>query len=164
MAATATSQRRSSRNAVTDQQRANALLRLGRGEEIVNSAEVERILRTMGPNHVVRVRQTPAGPIYRVTPAGQRWAVAQLASSFGHSANIVRKPGVPRAEPLLIEERGSEWRVVDQARHVRTPWLSGSVRSSVVEKAAKFAVRRTDPAKPTGRHTRDGDWIVVHSL
>ena len=76
--------RRSS--AVTDYQRANALLWLAQGnEEVVHSTDVQNVLRTIPPTHAVRVRQTSEGvPVYRVTPAGQKWALAQLASSPAH--------------------------------------------------------------------------------
>ncbi len=154
--------------AVTDRMRANVLLLLGNGgEEIVPNSDIDRVLRTIPPNHVVRVRETREGyPVYRVTSAGQRWAVAQLASSTAHtgrSANLIRKgPG----EPALIEERpGGEWRAVDYLRHVRTPWLASGARTPIIERAAKMAVRNTDPTKLTPhRHTRDKDWVVVHSL
>jgi len=164
---TATPRKATRRTAVTDRDRANALLWLGNGgEEVVPNSDVGRVLRTIAPNHVVRVRQTAEGhPVYRVTAAGQRWAVAQLASSpihSGRSASLVRKDG----EQSVIEERpGGDWRVIDYARRVRTPWLASSSRSSIVERAAKMAVRRTDPAKLIAhRHTRDDDWVIVHSL
>jgi hypothetical protein len=157
---------RAGRAPVTDRQRANALLWLGRGgDEVVPNSEIDRILRTMASNHVVRVRRTREGyPVYRVTPAGQRWAVAQLGSSpvhMGRSAYLVRK-----GDPPVIEERtGGEWRAIDYFRRVRTPWLHGGSRTPIIENAAKTAVRRTDPKKLIAhRHTRDDDWIVVHSL
>ena len=154
------------RTAVTDRQRANALLWLGNGgEEVVPDSEIDRVLRTMASNHVVLVRRTREGyPVYRVTPAGQRWAVAQLASSpvhMGRSANLVRKGD----QPLIEERPGGEWRAIDYVRRVRTPWLHGGSRTPIIERAAKTAIRRTDPKKLIAhRHTRDDDWIVVHSL
>lgn len=153
---------------VTDRARALVLLRLASGgEETVGNKDIDRILRTLAPNHVVRVRRTPAGyPVYRVTAAGQRWAVAQLASSTEHagrSANLVRKgPG----DTILIEDRqGGEWRAIDYGRRVRTPWLASGARTPIIERAAKMAVRRTDTDKLIAhRHTRDKDWVVVHSI
>jgi hypothetical protein len=154
------------RTPVTDRQRANALLRLGNGgEEIVPNSEIDRILRTIASNHVVPVRRTREGyPVYRVTSAGQRWAVDQLASSAvhtGRSANLVR-----RGDHILIEERpGGEWRAIDYVRRVRTPWLHGGSRTQIIERAAKAAVLATEPKKLMApHHTREDDWIVVHSL
>jgi len=154
---------------VTDNQRASALLWLsrdGNGEEVVYNADIERVLRTVASKYVVRVRETGGHPVYRVTNLGQIWAVLQLKSSVAHSgrssANFTRPP----AE--TIEERHvgrtAEWRVVDSTRRVRTPWLAGDVRTRILEQAARMAVRRTDPAKLTSRHTRDGGWVLVHAL
>ena len=149
------------RAAVTDRDRANALLWLAGGSGEVADSDIELVLRTMGPNHVVRVGETRSGPVYRATPAGQRWAVAQLASSPLHMGNLVRK-----SSAAVIEERpGGEWRVIDHMRRVRTPWLASGARTPIIEKAARAAVRRTDPARLVAhRHTRDEDWVVVHSL
>ncbi len=164
--------RRSS--AVTDYQRANALLWLAQGnEEVVHSTDVQNVLRTIPPTHAVRVRQTSDGvPVYRVTPAGQKWALAQLASSPAHGGTAAnygprRKPAAATAEPVIETRpgpRGTDWRVVDYVRHVRTPWLGSDVRTNIVERAAKLAVRNTDPNRLTQRHTRDDDWVIVHSL
>ena len=162
----ATARKGAGRTAVTDRQRATALLWLGNGgEEVVPNSEIDRILRSMASNHVVLVRRTREGyPVYRVTPAGQRWAVAQLASSpvhIGRSANLVRKGD----QPLIEERPGGEWRAIDYVRRVRTPWLASSARTTIIERAAKMSVRRTDPKKLIAhRHTRDDDWVVVHSL
>lgn len=163
--------RRSS--AVTDYQRANALLWLAQGnEEVVHSTDVQNVLRTIPPTHALRVRQTSEGvPVYRVTPAGQKWALAQLASSPAHGGTSAdhgpkRKP-TATVDPVIETRggiRGTEWRVVDYVRHVRTPWLGGDVRTNIVERAAKMAVRNTDPNRLTQRHTRDDDWVIVHSL
>ena len=156
------SRRGSRRGVVTDRQRANALLLLGSGnEEVVADSGVDRILRTLRPSLVVRVRQTKEGhSVYRATHAGQRWAVDQLATSPLHANLIRRRPGD------AIEERpNGEWRVIDYARRVRTPWRASAARTPVIERAAKMAVRRTDPSKLVAhRHTRDGDWVVAHSL
>jgi hypothetical protein len=60
--------------------------------------------------------------------------------------------------------RGTDWRVVDYVRYVRTPWLSADVRTNIAERAAKLAVHKTDPNRLTQRHTRDDAWVIVHSL
>jgi hypothetical protein len=160
------------RDPVTDYQRANALIWLSNeGEAVVHSHDIEQILRTIPPSRVVLVRRTADGtPVYRVTSAGQRWAIAQLASSLAHSGGVVAKrvPSVPHAPEPMIETRqfgrGGEWRVVDYVRKVRTPWLTAVARTGILEKAAKMAVRRTDPQRLTHRHTRDDDWVVVHAF
>ena len=155
---------------VTDYQRASALLWLsrdGNSEEVVYNPDLARVLRTIAQKYVVHVRTTANDePVYRVTGLGQIWAVLQLKSdlaSTGRSANMAR----PASEATIEERhvgRSGEWRVVDKARRVRTPWLASDVRTRVLEQAAKMAVRRTDPAKLTSRHTRDGDWVVVHAI
>jgi hypothetical protein len=143
----------------------------GNVEEIVDDARIERALRTVAPKYVVRVRETAKGPIYRVTKLGQIWAVLQLRqddsswTSLTHRfANITRT----KMDVLAVEERRigrkAEWRVTDKVRRVRTPWLASDVRTLALERAAKTAVRRTDLAKLTSRHTRDGDWVIVHAL
>jgi hypothetical protein len=118
------------------------------------------------------VRQTSEGvPVYRVTRAGQQWALAQLATpghwlpAGGKAANYSSstKPVGASAEPV-IETRGAEWRVVDYVRHVCTPWMSANMRTSIMERAAKRAVRDTNPNRLTQRHTRDAGWVIVHSL
>lgn len=155
------------RETVTDRQRAEAILALASGnEEVVYDSKIDRVLRTMASNYVVRVRRTPEGrSVYRVTRAGQRWALDQLASSPIHSTragNLTRKNG---SDPVIEERPDGDWRAVDYPRRVRTPWLASAARTSIIERAAKMAVRRTDPAKLVAhRHTRDADWIVVHSL
>lgn len=159
---------------MTDRQRANAILRLGRGgEEVVYSSEAETILRTIPAMHAVRVRRTAEGvPVYRATAEGQKWAVAQLAHSPAHGGNFAdftpkKAPALAVSEPVIETKsgiRGQEWRVIDYVRHVRTPWLDGGLRTRILETAAKTAVKRTNRDKLTDRHTRDEDWVVVHSL
>jgi len=164
---------KSRRTKVTDHQRANAILWLGlgrAGEEVVYSSEVESILRTIPATHAVRVRRTADGaPVYRATAAGQKWAVAQLAHSPAHVASFAdfASKGSASSEPVIETKaglRGTDWRVIDYVRHVRTPWLDGNLRTRVVETAAKKAVKGTDRDKLTDRHTRDRDWVVVRRL
>jgi len=75
----------------------------------------------------------------------------------GHAVIVDTRPGINR--------RSDEWRVVDDVRKIRTPWMSGDIpnRTEAIV-AAKMAVKRTDPSKLTHRHTRDGEWVIVHSL
>jgi len=140
---------------VTDRQRASALLLLGSGrEEIVPDSEIDRVLRSMAPSYVVRVRRTPEGTVYRATAAGQRWAVSQLSSHPAHSgqgANLMRV----RAD-LIEEGPGGHWRVIDSVRRVRTLWMHRTLRTPPVEKAARQAVSRARP--------RASGWVVVEAV
>jgi len=163
--------RRTKSSSVTDYQRANAILWLGRGgEEVVYSPEAEHVLRTIPATHAVRVRRTTEGvPVYRATAEGQRWAVAQLAHSPAHGGTFADfKPKAAAPSGPVIETkpgtRGTDWRVIDYVRHVRTPWLDGNLRTRVLEIAAKMAVKRTDREKLTDRHSRDEGWVIVHRL
>lgn len=53
-----------------------------------------------------------------------------------------------------------EFRVLDHARKVRTPWQAAGYASDHV---AACAVNRTDRDRLTPRHTTDGEWIIVRS-
>lgn len=53
----------------------------------------------------------------------------------------------------------TEKRVCDYVRKIRTPWLFYGASDHV----AACAVNRTNLERLTSRHSKDGDWIIVHS-
>lgn len=154
----------------TDYQRANALLWLAHdGEAVVQSDDIERILRTVPSSRVVLTRHTKDGaPVYRVTAAGQRWALEQLSSSMAHSGRSEPLRTAPKIPEPAIESRrvgrATEWRAIDYARRIRTEWLESALRNEILERAAKTAVRRTDPSRLGKYHSREDGWVVVHAI
>ena len=58
------------------------------------------------------------------------------------------------------------WRLVDAARKIRTPWLTGKFTDDpALYRGIKLAVETADRNKIVPhRHTFDGEWLIVHTL
>jgi hypothetical protein len=116
------------------------------------------------------VREERLGPSVQEAPSGRGRVWSHSFGATERSDSRLLLEGAPRAVATVDTRPGinrgpDDWRVIDNVRKIRTPWMSGNIpnRTDAII-AAKLAVKRTDPAKLTHRHTRDGEWIIVHSL